>query len=226
MRAYEEILSRQRAYFREGHTRPLSFRLRQLSLLQHALLACEPALLEALQADLGKAPFEGYATELGLLLEELRYAKKNLASWMRPERVRTSLLHAPSSSVIVKEPLGVVLILSPWNYPLQLTIAPLIAALAAGNCAVVKPSRYAPKPAAVIEKMLASCFSPEHVCVVQGGREENEALLSLRFDHIFFTGSPKVGRVVMRAAAEHLTPVTLELAEKAPVCSTKRPTLP
>lgn len=216
MREYEEILSRQRAYFREGHTRPLSFRLRQLSLLQHALHACEPALLEALRADLGKASFEGYETELGLLLEELRFAKKNLASWMRPERVRTSLLHAPSSSVIVKEPLGVVLILSPWNYPLQLTIAPLIAALAAGNCAVVKPSRYAPKTAAVIEKMLSSCFPPELVCVVQGGRAENEALLSLRFDHIFFTGSPKVGRVVMRAAAEHLTPVTLELGGKSP----------
>ena len=216
MNRFEEMLARQREYVRAGNTRPFSFRLRQLTLLEQALQADEAVLLQALKEDLGKAPFEGYETELGILLEELRFAKRNLAAWMRPRRVPTPLMHFPSKSVIVREPLGVVLILSPWNYPLQLTLAPLIAALSAGNCAVVKPSRYAPKTAAALQRMLAACFPPELVSVVQGGREENQELLALRFDHIFFTGSPQVGRVVMEAAAKHLTPVTLELGGKSP----------
>lgn len=213
----KETIEKQREFFASGKTLDLKFRLEQLENFRQGILRWEGEILRALETDLGKPAFEAYETEVGLVLEEISFAKKHLRGWARPNRVRTPLLHFPSKSKIVKEPLGVVLIMSPWNYPFQLTMAPLAAALAAGNCAVLKPSRYAAATAEVMEKLIRDCFSPEYVCLLQGGRDVNAALLRERFDHIFFTGSVGVGKSVMRAAAEHLTPVTLELGGKSPV---------
>ncbi len=212
----EQILQQQRQYFHEQQTMDVDARLEGLKRLRAVLVREEACILEALNADLGKAPFEAYETELGFILEELRFTIDHLRDWARPKRVRTPVLNFPSTSWIYPEPLGLVLIISPWNYPLQLTFAPFIAAIAAGNCAVVKPSRHAPHTARVTETILRECFDPRHVSVFQGGEDTNTWLLKNRFDHIFFTGSPAVGRVVMTAAAQHLTPVSLELGGKSP----------
>ncbi len=212
----EEIIEKQRSYFNTGATLPLAFRIRQLKRLKQALQEFEPQLLEALQQDLGKPIFEGYEAELGILYEEINFTLKHLKSWARPKRVPTPLVHFPAKSTVYTEPLGVVLIMSPWNYPLQLTVAPLIAAISAGDCAVVKPSRYSQATSLVIEKMLAQYFEPNYISVFQGGSQVNTELLRLKYDHIFFTGSPHVGRIVMEAAAKNLTPVTLELGGKSP----------
>jgi aldehyde dehydrogenase (NAD+) len=212
----KEIIEKQRRYFNTGATLPLAFRAERLERLKKSLHAFEPQLLAALQEDLGKVPFEGYETELGILYEEINFTLKHFKAWASPERVPTPLVHFPAKSRIYTEPLGVVLILSPWNYPLQLTIAPLIAAISAGDCAVVKPSRYSPATSAVIEQMLNQFFDQEYISVFQGGSQVNTELLQLKYDHIFFTGSPHVGRIVMEAAAKNLTPVTLELGGKSP----------
>ena len=173
--------------------------------------------LAALEADLGKPSFEGYMTELGLVREELRFHLKHLGRWARPRRVPTPLAHFPARSTVRPEPYGSVLILSPWNYPVQLSLMPLIGALAAGNCAVLKPSAYAPACSRALAELVARSLPTELAAVVEGGRAENQALLDLPFDYIFFTGSPSVGRVVMERAAARLTPVTLELGGKRPV---------
>ena len=216
MPASAKIIEKQRAFFATGATLPGRFRREQLLRLQEALKTYEEKLLEALRQDLGKSSFEGYETELGILYEEIHFSLKRLKKWMKPERVRTPLLHFPSHSKIYSEPLGVVLIMSPWNYPLQLTIAPLIGAIAAGNCAVVKPSRYSPATSAVMEQMLREFFDEDYISVFQGGSQMNTELLEQRYDLIFFTGSPSVGRVVMEAASKNLTPVVLELGGKSP----------
>jgi aldehyde dehydrogenase (NAD+) len=212
----EQILQQQRQYFHEHHTLDVGARLESLKRLQAVLVREETHILKALNADLGKAPFEAYETELGFILEELRFNINHLRDWSRPKRVPTPLLTFPASSWIYPEPLGLVLIISPWNYPFQLTFAPFIAAIAAGNCAVVKPSRHAPHTARVTESILREAFDPRHVSVFQGGEDTNTWLLKNRFDHIFFTGSPAVGRVVLAAAAPFLTPVSLELGGKSP----------
>lgn len=212
----KDVIAKQRAFFNSGRTLDPDFRIEQLKRLKLALVAHEDRLLEALTADLGKAAFEGYATELGLVHEEISFSLSRLGAWIRPKRVPTPILHFPSSSRIVPEPLGLVLIMSPWNYPLQLTIAPLVAAIAAGDCAVLKPSRYSQAASAAMESMIREYFDPEYVSFFQGGSEVNTALLAERFDHIFFTGSPAVGKVVMEAAAKNLTPVSLELGGKSP----------
>lgn len=212
----KEIIEKQRAYYGTGATLPLEFRAEQLKKLKQALKEYEPKLLAALTQDLGKPPFEGYATELGILYEELNFTLKHFKAWARPKRVTTPIVHFPAKSVVYTEPLGVVLIMSPWNYPLQLTVAPLIAAIAAGDCAVIKPSRYSPATSAVMEEMLHHYFDEEYISVFQGGSQVNTALLELKYDHIFFTGSPNVGRIVMEAASKNLTPVTLELGGKSP----------
>lgn len=212
----KEIIEKQRSYFNTGATLPLAFRINQLIRLKQALKEYEPQLLAALQEDLGKPVFEGYEAELGILYEEINFTLKHIKSWAKPKRVPTPLVHFPAKSAVYTEPLGVVLIMSPWNYPLQLTVAPLIAAISAGDCAAVKPSRYSPATSGVIEKMLNHYFEQEYISVFQGGSQVNTALLELKFDHIFFTGSPHVGRIVMEAAAKNLTPVTLELGGKSP----------
>ncbi|RME94936.1 MAG: aldehyde dehydrogenase [Verrucomicrobia bacterium] len=216
-----EILQRQRAFFDAGKTRNVAFRRERLGALQSALEAHEAELLKALHADLRKSPTEAYVTELAYLHAEIRHALRHVKSWMKPQRRRTPPLTWPSRAWTQPEPLGMVLILGPWNYPVQLLLVPLVGAIAAGNCAVLKPSEHAPATAKALQRMIGRTFAPEHVTLVQGGRETAEALLRERFDKIFFTGGATVGRAVMAAAARHLTPVTLELGGKSPciVCA-------
>ena len=178
-------------------------------------------LLEALRSDLGKSSYEAYATEIGLVLSEIQHAIRQLRAWMRPQRRRTPLLAWPSKGFVQPEPYGIALIIGPWNYPIQLLLMPLVGAMAAGNCAILKPSEFAPKSAAAVAQLIDAAFSKDYLTVVQGERETSEALLREKFDTIFFTGSTIVGRAVMTAAARHLTPVTLELGGKCPclVCA-------
>lgn len=212
-----DIITRQRAYFETGATRPLRFRLDALRSLRDAILNNEALIQDALMADLNKAPMETYMSETGMVLEELRCHIKHLPHWIKDRRVKTPLAQFHAKSFTSPEPYGVTLIMSPWNYPLQLCLIPLVGAISGGNCAVVKPSAYAPATSAAIAKLLGDTFPPEYIAVVEGGREENKALLDEQFDHIFFTGSVAVGKTVMAAAARHLTPVTLELGGKSPV---------
>ena len=212
-----ELSARQHAYFLSGATRPAAFRLDALRKLRAAVLRYEPELNAALLADLNKPASEAYFTETGIVLEEIRFHLRHLRGWMRDRTVRTPLAQFWSRSFVSPEPHGVALILSPWNYPVQLCLAPLVGAISAGNCAVVKPSAYAPATSRVLARMLGETFPPEYVAVVEGGREQNTALLDERFDFIFFTGSVTVGKLVMEKAARHLTPVLLELGGKSPV---------
>lgn len=212
----QEILEGQRAYFRSGATRGLGFRREQLRKLLRGLGDWEPALLEALAADLGKSPFEAYATELGVVRGEIRFALEHLKGWARTKRVPGPLTQFPSGGRLMAEPKGCVLILAPWNYPVQLILAPLVSAIAAGNCAVLVLPEDAPRTSGVLAEMLERLYPPEYVAVRRASVEGNTRLLDLGFDHIFFTGSPRVGRIVMAAAAKNLTPVTLELGGKSP----------
>lgn len=216
MRQIEEIVSAQREYFMRGKTLGADFRKEQLDKLQAAVRKYEQEFLDALKKDLNKPAFEGYGTEIGLVLDELAYIKRHFKKWMKPERVHTSLVNFPSVSRIYKDPYGVALIMSPWNYPVLLTLDPLIGAIAAGCCAVVKPSNYSPNVSALIKKMLEEIYSQEYVAVIEGGREANQTLLTQKFDYIFFTGSVKVGKLVMESASKNLTPVSLELGGKSP----------
>jgi len=212
----KEILDRQRAWFSSGKTLDVSFRLQALKKLKATIQLFEKEIFDALKKDLNKAPFESYATEVGIVIAELSDTIKNLRKWSRIKRVRTPIVLFKSSCFIVPEPYGVVLIMSPWNYPFMLSMLPLIGAVAAGNCAVVKPSAYSPAVSAVVSKIIKSCFNESFVAVVEGGREANRQLLNEKFDYIFFTGSVGVGKTVMEAASKHLTPVTLELGGKSP----------
>lgn len=216
-----ELVQAQRTYFETGATRSADFRLAALKKLQAAVQANERALAEAMAADFRKAPMEVYMTETGMVLDEIRFHLKHLRAWMRETRVPTPLAQFPSRSFRSPEPYGVCLILAPWNYPIQLCLEPLIGAISGGNCVVVKPSAYAPATSRALAKLLGETFEPEYIAVVEGGREENKALLDERFDFIFFTGSPAVGRIVMQSAAKYLTPVCLELGGKSPVIVTE-----
>ncbi len=211
-----DIVETQRKFFQTHVTRDVDFRIRALKKLQQTIREWEPRISEALHADLGKCATEGYMCEIGLVLGSLRDTLKNIRKWSKPRRVMASLAHFPSSCRVETDPYGVVLIMSPWNYPVLLCLDPLIAALSAGNCCVVKPSSTTPATSAVLAEMLGAIFPPEYVKVVLGGRENCNALLEEKFDYIFFTGSPAVGHTIMDAAARHLTPVTLELGGKSP----------
>lgn len=213
----EKLVQEQRAYFRSGATRPVEFRKEMLRKLAAALQEYEGAINRAMKADMNKAPMEVYMTETGIVLDEIRYHLKHISSWAAKKKVPTPLAQFPATSFVSPEPYGVALIMAPWNYPIQLCLNPLVGAISAGCTAVVKPSAYAPATSAVISELLGSIFPQEYVCVVEGGRQENSALLEQEFDYIFFTGSPAVGHTVMEAAAKHLTPVTLELGGKSPV---------
>lgn len=215
-RRIEEVLQLQRRFFESGATRELDFRREALIRLREAVREREEALFDALAADLGKSKTEAYATELGIVYSEISYLLRHLRQLARPKRARTGLANFPSRGRILTEPYGSVLILSPWNYPVQLALMPLAGALAAGNCAVVKPSAYSPRVSEVVSDLLASIFPSDYVYGVTGGREANQDLLRQHFDYIFFTGGKVVGRQVMEAAAKHLTPVTLELGGKSP----------
>lgn len=212
----EKILSCQREFFATGATRDLDYRLWALGRLADAIARREKELLRALYRDLRKSPMEGYMTEVGILKAELSLLRKNLRRWARPRTVAVPLAQFPAVGRVYSEPYGQTLVISPWNYPVQLSLLPLAGALAAGNTVVIKPSEDAPATSALLEAMLGEIFRPDYVAVVQGGRDVGEAVLEKRFDYIFFTGGPAVGRIVMEAASRHLTPVTLELGGKSP----------
>ena len=206
----------QQEFFASHKTRELDFRIAQLKKLKKAILKYENEVNEALWEDLHKPKEEAFLTETSLLLEEISYHLKNLKSWAKPKKVGTPLQLKPSCSKILKEPLGVGLIISPWNYPFQLMINPLIGAISAGCCAVLKPSPDTPNVARIIEKIISETFPSSYIGVVQGGKEVNQELFKFPFDVMFFTGSPRVGKIVMKAAATHLSRVVLELGGKSP----------
>lgn len=207
-----------RRHFDAGATKSYPSRIRQLDKLKTAILDHEEELYSALNMDLRKSKEEAWVTELGLVLSELRTAKDHLRQWMAPKRVGTNLLNLPSRSRIMSEPLGVVLIIAPWNYPFQLLINPLVGAIAAGNCVVLKPSEFAPATAAVMRKVIEDSFLQEEVLFVEGeGSETIPAMMNnFTFDHVFYTGSTSVGKIIYKLAAERLVPVTLELGGKSP----------
>lgn len=210
------LVSAQRAYFNTHATLPVAFRIEALNKLKQALIAYEDRIAEALRSDLGKSDLEGYMCETGLTLSEINYFLKHIRSFAREKTVATPLAQFASRSYQKPSPYGVTLIMSPWNYPLLLTLDPLVSALAAGNTAIIKPSAYSPATSALIAELIGNLFPPEYVAVVTGGREENNFLLEEKFDYIFFTGSKAVGKTVLEKAAKHLTPVTLELGGKSP----------
>ena len=221
-----ELLERQREHFISGATLPVQARLDALNALRDAVRESEEELCAALCADLGKGRFESYMCEVGLVLEELSYVIKHVRRWAKPRRVPTPLAQFAASSAVWPSPYGSALIMSPWNYPILLTLGPLADALAAGNTAIVKPSAYSPRCSEALAELIERCLPAELAAVVTGGREENRELLSLKFDYIFFTGSTNVAREVMRAAAEHITPMSLELGGKSPCIVTKNAKLP
>lgn len=216
MSQIKDIVNRQREYFYSGETAGISFRLNALETLDKTIRAHEQEIFEALKRDLNKAPFETYMTEIGIILDEIKYMSKNIKSWCRNKKVKTPLSHFKSTSYIISEPYGVVLVMSPWNYPFQLTIAPLLGAIAGGNCVILKPSEYSVHTSRLLSRIIGESFDERHITVLEGGTEVNRQLLQESFDYIFFTGSASVGRIVMEAAAKQLIPVTLELGGKSP----------
>jgi aldehyde dehydrogenase (NAD+) len=211
-------LEKMRRHFNSGATRSYAFRKEQLKRLKTAIQEHEQDLYDALYADLKKSPEEVWATETGMVLAELNTAISNLRDWMEPQSVTTNLLNLPSSSKVMQEPLGVVLIIGPWNYPFQLLINPLIGAIAAGNCVVLKPSEFAPATDKVMQQIIDKAFAKEYILYVQGdGATVIPAMMNhFSFDHVFYTGSTAVGKIIYKMAAERLVPVTLELGGKSP----------
>ena len=210
------IVEKQRSYFQTGATLPVEFRINALKKLQQLILSHEAEIAEALNQDLGKSAVEGYMCETGMVLSEIHYMLHHVRAFAKEKTVRTPLVQFASRSYQKPSPYGVALIMSPWNYPLLLTLDPLVDALAAGNTVVIKPSAYSPATSALLKTLLESVFSPEYVAVITGGREENACLLDQKFDYIFFTGSKAVGQTVLEKAARHMTPATLELGGKSP----------
>lgn len=211
-----ELLEQQRKLFATGTTKKLDFRLAQLQRLKQAIQHSEPKIINALKSDLNKPELESFF-EVGLgVIQEINYTLKQLKSWIKPQKVKTPIDQFPASAKIYSEPLGVVLIIGPWNYPFSLMMSPLVGAIAAGNCAVLKPSEIAPHTSAIVAEIITKTFDPNYITVFEGGVETSLHLLAEKFDHIFFTGGAKVGKIIMEAAAKHLTPVTLELGGKSP----------
>ena len=211
-----EILNEQQKFFKTNKTKSIAFRKKSLMLLRDKLEAKEEAICKALFDDFKKPKFESILTETAIVNKELKFTIKNIEKWAKPKKVKPSLLNFPSTDYIYSEPYGNVLIIAPWNYPYQLALAPLVNAIAAGNTVILKPSELTPKTSALIAEIIGEIFEPAHVAVVEGGVEESQQLLAQKWDYIFFTGSVKVGKIVAKAAAEHLTPVTLELGGKNP----------
>ncbi|MFZ3577104.1 aldehyde dehydrogenase [Virgibacillus sp. DJP39] len=216
MNHYELLVSNQRSFFKSEKTLPYSFRKEQLEKLKKMLKIHEKEIYHALKEDLNKSSYETLTTEIGFLYSEIDVTLKNLKEWMKEKKVDTPITHKGSKSYIVPEPYGVTLTIAPWNYPLQLAVAPVIGALAAGNTAIIKPSEFTPATSGLLAKMMGSTFDQNYLAVVEGAKETTQRLLELRFDYIFFTGSTNVGKIIMRQASEHLTPVTLELGGKSP----------
>ncbi|ASN05349.1 aldehyde dehydrogenase [Virgibacillus necropolis] len=216
MSLFQLLLAEQRTFFKSEKTLSYSFRKDQLEKLKKMLKAHEKEIYQALKDDLDKSKNETLTTELGFLYTEIDVTLKNLKEWMKEKKVDTPITHKGSKSFIIAEPYGVTLTIAPWNYPLQLAIAPVIGALAAGNTAVIKPSEFTPATSSILAKMFGNTFDQNYVAVVEGAKETSQQLLELKFDYIFFTGSTNVGKIVMKQASEHLTPVTLELGGKSP----------
>jgi aldehyde dehydrogenase (NAD+) len=214
--SYAQLVDELRATFRTGHTRPYEWRKAQLEAMVRMLTDHEADFVRALHEDLGRHEVEAYGADIGFTRTEIKHLIKHLASWMKPGRAPVGLTSLPGKARIVAEPLGVALVVAPWNYPIQLLVSPVAAAVAAGNCVVAKPSELAPASSAVLARLMPKYLDDRAVVVVEGGVPETTALLRQRYDHIFFTGSTRVGQVVMEAAARHLTPVTLELGGKSP----------
>ena len=212
-----DILREHHDFFHSNQTRDIHFRLQQLEKLREGIIKYESKITKALHKDLGKHPFESYTSEIGFVLNSITHTMKHLKKWAKPKKVKTPFVLFPSKSKIIYEPYGTVLIIGPFNYPFQLLIEPLIGAIAAGNCAVIKPSEMVPNVSAVVTEMIAALFSQSYIRSVQGGVETNTSLINAPFDYIFFTGSVPVGKIVMEAAAKNLVPVTLELGGKSPV---------
>ncbi|KPH14522.1 aldehyde dehydrogenase [Chryseobacterium sp. ERMR1:04] len=217
----QEIVSKQKEFFNTQKTKNLKFRKMYLEKLRDLILENENLLNEAIDKDFGKSKFDTFTTELSFILKDINYYLKNLNALAKPKRVRTNLSNQIGNSKIYSDPLGCVLVIGAWNYPYQLSLSPIIAALAAGNCCILKPSEIAENTMKAMSKIINENFPPEYLYVFEGGIEETTAILKFKFDKIFFTGSTKVGKIIYQAAAEHLTPVTLELGGKSPVIITK-----
>jgi len=217
----EQIISHQRQYFESGATMSLAARRQALTDLRSGIVKYQERLQEALREDVGKSPTESYMTEIGQVLGEIDYTLKHLKRWMRPQRRPTALANFPAHTKIISSPYGVVLVMSPWNYPVNLSLSPLVGALAAGNCCVIKPSELSPATAITIGQLIEDSLPKALVTVVNGGIDLAQRLLEQHFDHILYTGSIQVGKIVMECAAKHLTPVTLELGGKSPAIVTK-----
>ena len=216
-----DIVNKQRDYYKQGETKHYEFRKQALKKLYDAVVENEDKIKEALYKDLGKSSGEAYLTEIGVTLKEIKFLLKHLKKLMKNRRRKTEITNFPATSFISPSPYGVALIMSPWNYPIYLTLAPLAGAISAGNTVVVKPSNYSSFTSDAIHDMLAEAFAEEYITVVKGGRQENQDLLNQKFDYIFFTGSTSVGKIVMEKAAKNLTPVSLELGGKSPTIVTE-----
>lgn len=212
----KELVEKQREYFLSGATLSYGARMGALTRIKEALEEYAPKLRRALYEDLHKAPSESDMAEIAMTRAELNHCMKHLGNWMRREHVKTGLANFHAKSFTVAEPYGVALVMAPWNYPVLLCMEPLINAVAAGNCVILKPSAYTPHVSSVLAEMIGAYFKPEYIAVVEGGRAENNELLEQRFDYIFFTGSTSVGKIVLEKAARYVTPVTLELGGKSP----------
>ncbi len=212
----KSIFENHKKYFSGGETQSVAFRKSQLIRLKEVIERNEDRIHQALNEDLGKSVFEAFVSETGFCILEIDKAIQNIEKWAKKKSVSTSMLHFPASSYIKPEPLGTVLIISPWNYPFQLLISPLVGAIAAGNTAILKPSEVAPATSKIVAELIETSFSSDYITVVEGAVEETQALLDLPFDYIFYTGNEFVGKIVMEKASKHLTPVTLELGGKSP----------
>ena len=216
MNEYTSLLKQQKETYLNGVTKPIDFRKEQLKNLKTLLKENEEVLTDAVHMDFKKPAFETFGTEIGLIIGEINYALKNLDDWLAPEKVPTSLVNFPSENYILKEPYGSVLIIAPWNYPVQLSLLPLVGALAAGNTAIIKPSELTPHTSSALSDLITLYFPSDIVAVCEGGVETSSTLLELDFDYIFFTGSTRAGKIIMQKAASRLIPVTLELGGKTP----------
>ncbi len=217
----KEIIQEQRIFFATNKTKNIDFRLQQLKILKKIITDHETEILNALKSDLNKSDYEGFLSEIGVCIKEIDDAIKNLRKWAKPHQVNTTILLIPGNCKIYYEPLGVVLIIGAWNYPFYLTIAPLIGAIASGNCAILKPSELAVNTSHLLAQLISKYFDENFITVKEGGKEINQELLAEKFDYIFFTGNAEVGKIVMSAAAKNLTPVTLELGGKSPCIVTE-----
>ncbi|MGI1797952.1 aldehyde dehydrogenase [Priestia sp. TRN 1309] len=216
MNNYQELTKKQLSFFNSGKTKDVAFRIETLKKLRELVVGHEDDILKAVKADLNKPEMEAKRAEVGLVLSEIDFAVENLAEWAAPKEVETPSTHAGAKSYIYQDPYGLALVIAPWNYPFQLAVSPVVGAIAAGNCVVLKPSELTPHTSSLLAKMFNENFPEEYLTVVEGEVETSTALLKENFDYIFFTGSTMVGKIVAEAAAKHLTPVTLELGGKSP----------